>query len=312
MSNQRYMTLGVLVIALAFISGAQADCLYNCNTTYTQCQQNPYVDYNVCQNGMQSCVFRCLNYTQNSSDTWASNCTNMISYCQYFDNSTCRSVITDCMWRAFQPKYNQWWSPYECTYQCNDASQLCSYNYSQYVDYWQCKNATDQCYYNCFQYDYDNWNWSNNSNNSNWTNGTYWALSSSPKPKKEAARMLNHSPVKSVPCTACQWVAGKVEGMIAKHGCNWLFKAEVTAACETALGGPEDPLADACALAFIGACSYFAGQIQKHAFSPKSACSHLHMCWTWNCVIHWKINLNPIKSDQNKLTRMLPYLSIWW
>lgn len=84
--------------------------------------------------------------------------------------------------------------------------------------------------------------------------------------------------VKGVPCTACTYVAGKVESLIAKHGCNWIFKAEITTACEAALGGFADPLADACAVAFVSQCSNFVSQIEKKIFSPKSACSHLHMC----------------------------------
>lgn len=251
---------------LAFAASVSAQCFNNCNIVYQQCQWNPVVDPWVCQQGMQQCVLNCVNSTSNWNNTYASNCTAIINNtCPFLDNNTCSIVVTQCMNAAFQPKINYWWSPNECTYQCNDASSLC--NYTQYVDYGQCQNQTDQCYLNCFNYDYDN-QWNNNSNNSNWT---WFALESSAKKEHHH----HQAKAKGVPCTACKWVAAKVERIIAKHGCN---KAQISSACEAALGGAYDPLAGICSAAMVSACSYFTEKLNENEFTPQGACEHLHMC----------------------------------
>ena len=83
--------------------------------------------------------------------------------------------------------------------------------------------------------------------------------------------------VGSIACWGCQKAAGFIEGVIAKRGCL-LADAEITAICEGAFLGPEDPLADICAVGFIAACSTFAGWIARHTFTPQKACSFIHMC----------------------------------
>ena len=88
----------------------------------------------------------------------------------------------------------------------------------------------------------------------------------------------SHSPhLKSLKCSACQFAAGKIEGVIARSGCG-LADAGMTAACQTAFGGPEDPLADICTIGFIRACPTLAGWIAKKAFSPIKACQLIHLC----------------------------------
>ena len=83
--------------------------------------------------------------------------------------------------------------------------------------------------------------------------------------------------VGSIACWGCQKAAGLIENTIAKRGCL-LADAEITAICETVFLGPEDPLADICAVGFIKACSMFAGWIAQHTFTPQRACSTIHMC----------------------------------
>jgi hypothetical protein len=88
----------------------------------------------------------------------------------------------------------------------------------------------------------------------------------------------SHSPnLKSLKCSACQFAAGKIEGVIASRGCV-LADAGMTVACQTAFGGPEDPFADICTVGFITACPTLAGWITKKAFSPLKACQLIHMC----------------------------------
>ncbi len=80
-----------------------------------------------------------------------------------------------------------------------------------------------------------------------------------------------------IACWGCKKAAGGIEGIIAKRGCL-LADAAITAICETAFLGPEDPLAEICALAFIKACPTFAGWIAQKTFSPDKACHFIHMC----------------------------------
>ena len=80
-----------------------------------------------------------------------------------------------------------------------------------------------------------------------------------------------------IACWGCKKAAGGIEGIIAKRGCL-LADAAITGICEAAFLGPEDPLAEICAIAFIKACSTFAGWIAQKAFSPDKACHFIHMC----------------------------------
>ena len=205
---------------------------------------------------MQNCVLRCFNQSMwNQSETWASNCTEMIDYCPYLDNQTCSEVVTSCMYRAFQPKPDQWWSAWSCTNQCDDATyQLC--NYTNIINYTDCQNGANNCYEQCFSYDYDNWNWTypNNSNNSNNTNGSWWGLASSKK--------LGFK-IPSITCNACKKVVSKVEKIINKYGCNHQLRDSITVQttmydiCEEALGLFGENLAHLCVEKFTESCSSF-------------------------------------------------------
>lgn len=81
----------------------------------------------------------------------------------------------------------------------------------------------------------------------------------------------------SLKCTLCQAGAGKIEGAIAKLGCG-ASDVAITLACETIFLGPEDPVADACAVGFIAACPTLLKWIQGKIFSPSKACSLVHLC----------------------------------
>ena len=83
--------------------------------------------------------------------------------------------------------------------------------------------------------------------------------------------------VSTLKCTGCQYAAGKIEGVIAKYGCR-AADGPIVGACELFLGGPEDPLADICAVGFVKACPTLAGWIEKKVFSPVKACQLIHMC----------------------------------
>ena len=79
-----------------------------------------------------------------------------------------------------------------------------------------------------------------------------------------------------IPCSACQWVANNAQDAIAKDGCGWLFKNDITKICDSALG--TGILSGICVAAFMGGCSNFAKQIENHVFTPLGACQTLSMC----------------------------------
>ena len=81
----------------------------------------------------------------------------------------------------------------------------------------------------------------------------------------------------SLKCTACKFGAGKIEGIISKMGCG-MSDVAITAACETIFLGPEDPVADACAVGFIAACPTLLSWIEKKVFSPEKACGLVRLC----------------------------------
>lgn len=82
----------------------------------------------------------------------------------------------------------------------------------------------------------------------------------------------------SLPCYLCDKVVGFAVGKIAKYGCGLLLDVEMAAACEAAGLGPEDPLADACVVALIGACAEIATLIADHIQDPTIICSKIHIC----------------------------------
>jgi len=73
----------------------------------------------------------------------------MLPYMQYFDNYTSHVYMTECMYKAFEPKY-PYYSTWDCTGNCDQGSTLCAWNISQYINYYECKNQTNRCYYDCF------------------------------------------------------------------------------------------------------------------------------------------------------------------
>ena len=93
----------------------------------------------------------------------------------------------------------------------------------------------------------------------------------------KGVKVQSHPHVKSLKCSACKFAAGKIEGIINKHGCG-LADVAITAACEAVFLGPEDPLAEICAIGFIASCPIFAGWIEKHIYTNEKACQKIHMC----------------------------------
>ena len=82
----------------------------------------------------------------------------------------------------------------------------------------------------------------------------------------------------SLPCYLCDKVVGFAVGKIAKYGCGLLLDVEMAAACEAAGLGPEDPLADACVVALVGACAEIATLIADHIQDPTVICNKIHIC----------------------------------
>jgi len=222
------LTSGLLVL-FALTSGVEASCLNNCNVTNTICNNNWVVDKYICQQGMDRCVTRCFNNSTFNNNTWASNCTEIMDYCPYVSNWTCRDMINRCARQAFQPKISWNWSAWECGYQCGDASGLC--NYTNYIDWYQCKNWTNGCFDNCYNYDFDNYNPYNPWNNTNWTNSFY---GNSFKPSTRFIRSSvshggRHGGLDEITCMQCQDISGKVETIIKQSGCGGeAFEQEVT------------------------------------------------------------------------------------
>merc|ERR1712224_515405 len=68
----------------------------------------------------------------------------------------------------------------------------------------------------------------------------------------------------------CEQMCNLAVRTLVHGGC----KAGGGAACEVALGGPEDPLADICATIAVRACS----MIANHFTDPKAICSHIGLC----------------------------------
>ena len=82
----------------------------------------------------------------------------------------------------------------------------------------------------------------------------------------------------SLPCYLCDKVVGFAVGKIAKYGCGFLLDVEMAAACEAAGLGPEDPLADACVVALVGACAEIATLIADNIKDPTIICTKIHIC----------------------------------
>lgn len=82
----------------------------------------------------------------------------------------------------------------------------------------------------------------------------------------------------SLPCTICRKAMSFAVGKIAKKGCSLITRAAMAAACEAAGVGPEDPLADACAVALFAACGEIAKLIADHVTHPGKLCHKANIC----------------------------------
>jgi hypothetical protein len=93
----------------------------------------------------------------------------------------------------------------------------------------------------------------------------------------KVTKVYSHPHVASLKCSGCKIAAGLAEKAINKFGCG-LADAAITTGCEVAFFGPEDPLADACAIAFIAACPTLAKWIENKTFTTEKACQLVKMC----------------------------------
>jgi hypothetical protein len=84
----------------------------------------------------------------------------------------------------------------------------------------------------------------------------------------------------SIKCEVCSKIADKLAKMLIKRGCTWAIDAEAATWCEGALGGPEDPLADTCAVLLIADCKMLAGLVNKEANKHRKGSEFLceHFC----------------------------------
>eukprot|EP00744_Colponema_vietnamica_P011631 GILI01016354.1.p1 GENE.GILI01016354.1~~GILI01016354.1.p1 ORF type:complete len:150 (+),score=22.76 GILI01016354.1:40-489(+) len=85
------------------------------------------------------------------------------------------------------------------------------------------------------------------------------------------------SPWSWLKCEVCKKGIGFFEGKIASIGCG-AGDAIAVAACEAAGLGPEDPLADVCAAAFVAGCGEIVRLIEGHVSNPTTVCKDIHMC----------------------------------
>merc|ERR1711896_108895 len=70
-----------------------------------------------------------------------------------------------------------------------------------------------------------------------------------------------------------------VYGLLGKEGCAAIIPEGATL-CEAAGLGPEDPLADACALAVTTGCAIAAEELAKGIESPEAVCEAVGQCGT--------------------------------
>lgn len=79
-------------------------------------------------------------------------------------------------------------------------------------------------------------------------------------------------------CWVCEHAIGKFIDFAVEHGCD-AADPIADAACEAAGIGPEDPLADACAVALDAACGilveYF---VDDHIHASSALCDRIHWC----------------------------------
>ena len=81
----------------------------------------------------------------------------------------------------------------------------------------------------------------------------------------------------SIKCSLCKAAAGKIQGIISKLGCG-ASRVAIGLACEAIFFGPEDPIADACAIGFYAACPTLLKWIQGKVFTTDKACHLVHLC----------------------------------
>ena len=100
-----------------------------------------------------------------------------------------------------------------------------------------------------------------------------------PLPIREllAAQVKLGAPWSWIKCEVCKAVIGTAEHFINKFGCAG-FDPIAVSMCEAAGIGPEDPVADICAAAFIIGCPIILHDIENGITSANQLCSDIHMC----------------------------------
>jgi len=78
-------------------------------------------------------------------------------------------------------------------------------------------------------------------------------------------------------CGVCQKAASFVVKQLTKEGCLAIIPEGVTA-CEVIGLGPEDPLADVCAVVVGASCPIIATLVSQQIKDPGQICTHLGLC----------------------------------
>jgi len=78
-------------------------------------------------------------------------------------------------------------------------------------------------------------------------------------------------------CGVCQKAANFVVKKLTQEGCAFIIPDGV-ATCEIIGLGPEDPLADVCALVVGASCPIIANLVSRNIKDPGQICEHLNLC----------------------------------
>ena len=80
-----------------------------------------------------------------------------------------------------------------------------------------------------------------------------------------------------IKCHVCEKAIDTFQSHVVSKGCV-LIDGIAISACELAGIGPEDPLSDVCAAAFVAGCKIVVDDALKHIHLPSTVCTHIHMC----------------------------------
>jgi len=78
-------------------------------------------------------------------------------------------------------------------------------------------------------------------------------------------------------CSACKKAVGEVVSQLASKGCAYIIP-EGAVVCEAAGLGPEDPMADLCAIIVVASCSTIANYVANGIQNPEQICEDINWC----------------------------------